>query len=63
MASIGGVTTRFDCEPGWARGKLSSIAMGLSVPDGFKKNRVRVAYALRPSSEFIRSRNGRYMSW
>ena len=58
-----GVRTRFGCEPGKAHGKLSSIAMGLRVPDRFKINMVRVAYALRSSSAFIRSRNGRYMSW
>ena len=63
VASIGGVRTRFGCEPGKARGKLSSIAMGLRVSDGVKKKMVRVAYALRSSSAFIRSRNGRYMSW
>lgn len=63
MASTGGVTTRFDSEPGNAWGRLSSIATGFRVPAGFKKNTVRVAYALRPSSAFIRSKNGRYMSW
>lgn len=39
------------------------MATGLSVPRLVKKNMVRVAYALRPSREFIRSRNGKNMSW
>lgn len=41
----GGVTTRlFEREEGPpACGRLSSIAMGLRVPNGLKKNTVRVA--------------------
>ena len=46
VASTGGVRTRFGCEPGKARGKLSSIAIGLRVSDGVKKKMVRVVYAL-----------------
>lgn len=57
MASTGGVNTRFALELG--PGKLSSIAMGLRVPEGVEKKMVRVAYVARPSMAFILSRNGR----